>query len=109
MKKNRLGVSLNVICKPELSAYLSKFMLLNTSTLGIRFQLIKRYQADRELISIDTSIGNARVKVKFVDDTIVGVSPEFEDCRRISEIIDLPLSDVYRIVEQDGREYLGII
>ena len=109
MKKNRLGVSLNVICKPELSAYLSKFMLLNTSTLGIRFQLIKRYQADRELISIDTSIGNARVKVKFVDDTIVGVSPEFEDCKRISEIIDLPLSDVYRIVEQDGREYLGII
>ena len=109
MKKNRPGISLNIICKPDLAAYLGKFVLLNTTTLGVRFRNISRYQADREILDIDCSIGKAQVKLKRVDGIVVGVSPEFEDCRKIAEVTQLPLSDVYRIVEQECREYLGII
>tara|TARA_B100001750_G_C15520010_1_gene610783 strand:- start:4164 stop:5309 length:1146 start_codon:yes stop_codon:yes gene_type:complete len=109
MKKNRPGISLNIICKPELAAYFGKFVLLNTTTLGVRFRTISRYQADREILDIDSSIGKAQVKLKRVDGIVVGVSPEFEDCRKIAEETQLPLSDVYRIVEQECREYLGII
>ena len=109
MKKNRPGMSLNIICKPDLVAYLGKFVLLNTTTLGVRFRTISRYQADREILDIDCSIGKAQVKLKRVDGIVVGVSPEFEDCRKIAEETQLPLSDVYRIVEQECREYLGII
>ncbi|MCH2507504.1 MAG: DUF111 family protein, partial [Dehalococcoidia bacterium] len=109
MKKNRPGISLNIICKPDLAAYLGKFVLLNTTTLGVRFRTISRYQADREILDIDCSIGKAQVKLKRVDGIVVGVSPEFEDCRKIAEETQLPLSDVYRIVEQECREYLGII
>tara|TARA_Y100000590_G_scaffold431952_1_gene547325 strand:- start:9003 stop:10229 length:1227 start_codon:yes stop_codon:yes gene_type:complete len=109
MKKNRPGISLNIICKPALAAYLGKFVLLNTTTLGVRFRTISRYQADREILDIDSSIGKAQVKLKRIDGIVVGVSPEFEDCRKIAEETQLPLSDVYRIVEQECREYLGII
>ena len=109
MKKNRPGISLNIICKPELAAYLGKFVLLNTTTLGVRFRTVSRYQADREILEIDSTIGKAQVKLKRVDGIVVGVSPEFEDCRKIAEETQLPLSDVYRIVEQECREYLGII
>ena len=109
MKKNRPGISLNIICKPELAAYLGKFILLNTSTLGVRFHTISRYQADREILDIDSTIGKAKVKLKRVDGIIVGVSPEFEDCRSIAEETRLSLGDVYRIVEKECREYLGII
>ena len=109
MKKNRPGISLNIICKPELASYLGKFVLLNTTTLGVRFRTISRYQADREILEIDSTIGKAQVKLKRVDGIVVGVSPEFEDCRKIAEETLFPLSDVYRIVEQECREYLGII
>jgi hypothetical protein len=109
MKKNRPGISLNIICKPELAACLGKFVLLNTTTLGVRFRTVSRYQADREILDIDSSIGKTQVKLKRVDGIVVGVSPEFEDCRKIAEDTQLALSDVYRIVEQECREYLGII
>ena len=53
----------------------------------------------------DVEIGEVSLLETNIDD----MSPEFEDCRKIAEETQLPLSDVYRIVEQECREYLGII
>ena len=69
---------------------------------------MKRYEAEREVVSVDTSLGQARVKVKKTEGKIVGLSPEFEDCKEIAQREGLPLQEVYRRVERDARIGLGV-
>jgi hypothetical protein len=107
MKKNRPAVTLSVICRPLLEAALIRVILEESSTLGVRVHPLKRYEAEREVVSIDTSLGRARVKVKKSEGNMVGLSPEFEDCKEIAQREGLPLQDVYRRVERDARISLG--
>lgn len=108
MKKNRPAVTLSVICRPGMEPALAGAILEETSTLGVRVHSLTRYEADREVIVANTSLGQAGVKVKRVDGRIAGLSPEFEDCRVIALREGLPLQEVYRRVERDARTELGI-
>jgi uncharacterized protein (TIGR00299 family) protein len=108
MKKNRPAVTLSALCRPEMESFLVKLILEESSTLGVRVRRMNRYEAEREVIDVDTSLGKARVKVKMVGDRIAGISPEFEDCKEIAQREELPLHEVYRRVEKDARISLGI-
>jgi hypothetical protein len=108
MKKNRPAVTLSVLCRPPQESALVRVILEESSTLGVRVHPLKRYEAEREVVSIDTSLGQARVKVKKIEAKIVGLSPEFEDCKEIAQREGLPLQEVYRRVERDARISLGI-
>ena len=108
MKKNRPAVTLSVICRPGMESALAGAILEETSTLGVRVHSLRRYEADREVVAVNTSLGQARVKVKRMDGRLAGLSPEFEDCREIALQEGLPLHEVYRRVERDARAELGI-
>ena len=108
MKKNRPAVALSVICRPSLESALTKIILEESSTLGVRVHSLKRYEAEREVVTVDTSLGQLHVKVKKIEGRIVSFSPEFEDCKVIAEKEALPLQEVYRRVERDARTSLGI-
>jgi uncharacterized protein (DUF111 family) len=108
MKKNRPAIALSVICRPFLESALIKVIMTETSTLGVRVHSLKRHEAEREVITLDTSLGQARVKVKKLEGKITSLSPEFEDCKEIAERNGLPLQEVYRLVERDARINLGI-
>ena len=108
MKKNRPAVTLSVICRPGTESALASVILEETSTLGVRVHSLRRYEAEREVVSVSTVLGRAGVKVKRVDGRIAGLSPEFEDCREIALREGLPLQEVYRRVERDARAELGI-
>ena len=70
--------------------------------------MLNRYEAKREIISVHTFMGEARVKLKYLDGQISDISPEFEDCRVIAANNDIPLQEVYRLVEKEARIKLGI-
>ena len=108
MKKNRPAVMLSVICRPILESALIRVILEESSTLGVRVHPLKRYEAEREVVSVGTSLGRVRVKVKKAEGKMVGLSPEFEDCKEIAQREGLPLQEVYRRVERDARISLGI-
>ena len=108
MKKNRPAVTLSVICRPGMESAMAGAILGETSTLGVRVHTLSRYEADREVVVVSTSLGQAGVKVKRVDGRVAGLSPEFEDCREIALREGLPLQEVYRRVERDARAELGI-
>jgi uncharacterized protein (TIGR00299 family) protein len=108
MKKNRPAVTLSVICRPVQESALVKMILEETSTLGVRVHPMKRYEAEREVVSVDSSLGQVRVKVKKDEGKIMGLSPEFEDCKEIAQREGLPMQEVYRRVERDARTSLGI-
>ena len=108
MKKNRPAVTLSVICRAGMESDLAGAILKETTTLGVRVQTLRRYEAEREVVAVNTTLGWAGVKVKRVDGRVAGLSPEFEDCREIALRECLPLQEVYRRVERDARTELGI-
>jgi uncharacterized protein (DUF111 family) len=52
-----------------------------------------------EIIALETSLGNARVKIARQEGKICNVAPEYEDCRRLAQENKLPLKAVYDVVK----------
>ena len=108
MKKNRPGTLLSALVPVDLESRAVDLVLIETSTLGVRVRPVTRYEADRESVEVPTSLGTVAVKIKLLDGRRVGVSPEYEACRRIAREKGLPLQEVYRVVEREaGTALLG--
>ena len=89
MKKNRPGVLLRVIAKPEDQEALADAIFAETSTIGLRvFQAERRVRA-REMREVDVGYGKVRVKI-----TEDGAAPEYEDCRTLARASGKPLRQV---------------
>ena len=106
MKKNRPGTMMSAIVPSGLEAQAIALIMKETSTLGVRVRPLARYEAERETVEVNTSLGAAKVKVKRLEGRNVGVSPEYESCRRIALERGLPLQDVYRIIQREAEEGL---
>ena len=93
MKKDRPGVLLSVLCRPERTRELTVCLFKHTSTLGVRESFVQRYTLKRETRSADTPWGPVRVKTA----SGYGVKrekPEYEDLAKIARENDLSLREV---------------
>jgi len=106
MKKSRPATMLSVLAPSEARGKVVDAMLRETSTLGVRVQRIARHESGRETIPFDSSLGRVTVKVKRFGEARVGLSPEFEDCRRLAREHGLPLQEVYRIITAEASAQL---
>ena len=109
MKKGRPGHLITVVSPPELAARLADHLLRHSTTLGVRMTGAQRVIAARRTVEIRTELGVARVKVKEIGGNPVDLSPEYEDCRRISRETGLDLSEVMRRVGDAARKELGLV
>jgi pyridinium-3,5-bisthiocarboxylic acid mononucleotide nickel chelatase len=94
MKKNRPGVLVRVLGRPEDGERLAGLVLEHTSALGVRLQSIQRLIARRSERRVMTPWGMVRVKVKHLGQRQL-VAPEYEDCARVAREADVPLREVY--------------
>jgi uncharacterized protein (DUF111 family) len=106
MKKNRPAYMLTVLAEKSSEQKMADIMLRETTTLGIRKTYARRYVMDREILSVDTAYGKARVKKGRMGD-IVKFAPEYEDCRKIAEDNNIPLKEVYEAVIRAAQEIVG--
>ncbi len=107
MKKGRSGFLLSAICSESTEEQIARLILRETSTLGVRVRPVHRWEAEREVMQFESSLGPAAVKVKRLPGEASQISPEFEDCRLIAEEKDLPIAEVYRAIEAEARKLLG--
>ena len=107
MKKNRPAVMLSVLAPGHAEFDLTQTIMRETSTLGIRVSPVFRHIAEREMIEFDSTVGHTKVKVKRFMGDILSVHPEYEECRRIALERNIPLQEVYRIIETESRKYLA--
>ncbi len=106
MKKGRAGAMLSALVDPGIERQAVALVLRETTTLGVRVSPVDRYEAERESVTVETSIGALSVKVKRLEGRGVSLSPEYEDCRRVARETGLPILDVYRIVESEAASRL---
>jgi uncharacterized protein (TIGR00299 family) protein len=99
MKKNRPATLVRVLCQPADADALMAILFAETSTLGVRQQLVTRHCLARRAHTVETPYGSVRVKVASLGDGQVKAAPEYEDCRRLAEASGVPLREVYRAAE----------
>jgi hypothetical protein len=107
MKKSRPGVLLGAICPPEVAGRLSRLILVETTTLGVRAHDCRRMVAPRRMISVDTPYGPVRVKVGLSGEQ-PQVSPEYEDCRALARFARQPLKTIYDEAHRAALSVLGL-
>ena len=94
MKKGRPGMLLTVLCRTEDSQRLTKLILTETTTLGVRMRRESRAALVRRHVSVTTQWGEVRMKLANLNGSISNYSPEYEDCRRIATEHNVPLKTV---------------
>lgn len=90
MKKNRPGVKLTVICRPEDWTRLSRVVFAETTTFGVRAYEADRLLQQRHWEEVETRFGKVRIKVGGPD----SFAPEFEDCRALANHAGVALKTV---------------
>ena len=104
MKKNRPGMLLTVLCKPEDAANLCSLIFSETTTLGVRRRDEKRQALARKWVTVTTPWGDVRMKIASMNGTVTNYAPEYEDCRRIASEHRLALKTV---MQEAVQKYLG--
>jgi uncharacterized protein (TIGR00299 family) protein len=94
MKKSRPGMLLTVLCRTEDSQRLTKFILSETTTLGVRMRQESRAALTRRHVSVTTKWGDIRMKLANLNGSISNYAPEYEDCRQIAKEQKVPLKTV---------------
>jgi pyridinium-3,5-bisthiocarboxylic acid mononucleotide nickel chelatase len=98
MKKNRPGTLLTVIAPPNLRGAITDVIFRETTTIGLRYSEMDRECLAREIVSVETPLGRARIKVARRNGRVMNATPEFEDCARLAAANGLPVKDVQALV-----------
>jgi len=106
MKKDRPGVLLTVLCKPEAADAIIEMLLIQTTTLGVRYYEAKRRALERAIETIDTQYGRVRIKVARDGARTLHFQPEYDDCARLAIAANVPLLDVQAAASAAFRDRL---
>jgi uncharacterized protein (TIGR00299 family) protein len=94
MKKNRPGMLLTVLCRPQDASKLLQIIFAETTTLGVRQREENRHALARQWTTVTTQWGDVRLKIASMNGTVTNYAPEYEDCRRIAAEHHVPLKNV---------------
>lgn len=103
MKKSRPAVKLSVLCTTDAEARINEVLFRETSTIGVRKYKVDKTMLDRVIETITTPLGDVRVKSAFYKGVCIKSKPEYDDCIKIAREKGIPVSQVYRDVEQELR------
>ena len=110
MKKNRPGHLLRIVCKKEDEKRLSKIVMEETGSLGVRVSTeAHRYVLKRKIITKDVDIAGQYYKVRYKvakdekGKTIVA-KPEFEDIKKIASKTGLSALKIKKILDGETRD-----
>ncbi|MBI2221411.1 MAG: nickel pincer cofactor biosynthesis protein LarC [Acidobacteria bacterium] len=94
MKKNRPGTLVTVLCAPAARERVFDLLFRETTTIGLRWQEMKRECLEREIRSVTTPLGEVRFKVAKRGGQIVNATPEYDDCVRLATARGLSVKEV---------------
>lgn len=103
MKRSRPGTLLMALAPPERAGVLTQTLFRETTTLGVRHQIVNRVTLPRSMKTIRLPQGRVRVKIVHVGNTVT-YRPEFQDCQTIAQKTGLPVQHVIEMVKKNIAE-----
>jgi uncharacterized protein (DUF111 family) len=98
MKKGRPAIQVSVILAENLVQEMESLIFTHTTTLGIRRYSVDRTVLEREFALVNTRFGKIRAK-KVMYNNKVFYRPEFEECLRLAEKLNINLHEIYREID----------
>jgi uncharacterized protein (TIGR00299 family) protein len=110
-KKSRPGQILKILADKTDVERLSRILMEETGTIGVRICPCERRILNRESIPVDILVDDVKeiVNVKIARDgegRIVQVKPEYDDIKRVADKTDKPLREITELVKMKAREAL---
>jgi uncharacterized protein (TIGR00299 family) protein len=106
MKKGRAASKLCALVTPDLEPAIASAIIEETTTIGVRATVYRRWEAERTVETFATSLGPARFKVS----TWQGrrrAAPEYDDVVAIATRCGRPAIEVQRLLEREGAEIIA--
>ena len=108
-KKNRPGQIIKIIADQKDIQHLSRILIAETGTLGVRVYFCERHIVNRESHLVEVLINGVKepIKVKISKDTngeVVHIKPEFDDVKRLAEKTHKPLRELSELALAKARE-----
>lgn len=100
MKKNRPGILISIIAKPEKKDEIIRLAFKHSTTLGLRITPQKRYLLDRKSIDVKTAFGTIRRKDSKGYD-IKKSKYEFDDLSAIAKREDKSIFEIRKELEHE--------
>ncbi len=101
MKKGRPGQVLTCLAPKNNTKPLVDILFSETSTLGVRTYTTNRFKLFREIVTVDTIYGTIKIKLgrRTGSSDILTAAPEWEDCKEIARLNNIPAKAVYDIAK----------
>jgi len=106
MKRGRPGTLLTALCPPQQADDLLRVLFEETTTLGVRFSDLRRAVLEREIVTLQTSLGALPFKVARLAGRVVSVTPEFSEVKRVAAERSLPVRQALDLARAEGRRLL---
>jgi hypothetical protein len=88
-----------VLCDEPHEAALVDMLMRQTSTLGMRRQIVERHVAERAFTTMVTPYGDIRVKHKTWQGDAVAAAPEYADCAAAARQHGVSIQQIYTVVQ----------
>ena len=108
MKKNRPGNKLTVLAPLPHVALLSNLMLQQTSTFGVRVYEVWRRKLERFSRNVETRYGTVSVKCGVLEGKLVQAAPEYEICKQLAQLHNVPVRLVYTEAARLAAPWLAV-
>ena len=102
-KKNRPAVVCTILCELAREHQILERLFRESTTLGVRRQIIERRKLQRELRTVETEYGPVTVKFGTHAGQVYNIAPEFESGRAIAERTGRPIKTIYAAALRDGK------
>ena len=108
MKKGRSGHIIRAVVKADDGPAIARRIMYETGSLGVRVLPVKhRFIARREIVVINTKIEENFYDMRFkvssdTDGRVIDVSVEYDDAKKVSGEMAMPLKTVMRIAEAEA-------
>ncbi|MHC1758849.1 MAG: nickel pincer cofactor biosynthesis protein LarC [Negativicutes bacterium] len=96
MKKGRPAFLISALTDELQKNAVEDVVFAETSSIGVRWQEVRRTVADRSIVPVATEWGSVGVKVAERNGQVINVAPEFGDCRALADQTGAPLKKIYQ-------------
>jgi uncharacterized protein (TIGR00299 family) protein len=97
MKKNRPGTLVTIIAPPDKREAVTAVLFTHTTTIGVRYQEMRRDTLDRKIVTVETPLGRLQIKVASRGGRVLNAAAEFDDCARVAAERGVPIKEVQAI------------
>ena len=78
-----------------LQIYLLAIIFTESTSIGARTYEVTKHMLQRVTQIVDTPFGPVRIKLAQLNDQVVNIAPEYEDCRQLARRHNVPVKAVY--------------